>query len=178
MIKIFSNISSDIVRFVELCNEKRKKAEEEKKEAERKAREDENFKIYGYRWPNAWMIAHKQDYIDGKYSGYHYESSDYSYGNYGNSYSYGNTSGFCTVYFYEWSSMDGNQKKFFNLKDFYDYCKKCEIVLTEYDKTQLATYSIVYITCKPGHNTILYSGTSYGLQSALESFKVLSNCYK
>ena len=33
-------------------------------------KEDENYRIYGYRWPNAFMLSHKQDYLDGKFHGY------------------------------------------------------------------------------------------------------------
>ena len=104
-IRIFSNITSLLISRDEARKEELRKIEEAKKEAE----EEENYKIYGYRWPNDYMKAHKQDYLDGKMSGYAYDPSYYNYG----SGSYYN-SDYCTIYFYEWSSLDGNQRKFYS----------------------------------------------------------------
>lgn len=161
-IKVFSNIGSYIVEYVELCNEERKKAEEKRKEAEREKLEAENERIYGYKWPNEWMKKHKQDYLDGKITRYHYDSGFYSDSYYHSDY--------CAIYFYEWSSMDGNQHKFYSYSNFYRYCDDNGIKVSDSDKETMRGYSVVYATCIPGKNELMMASTSYGLQSLLDVF--------
>ena len=164
-ITIFSNITSLLISRDEARKEELKKLEEAKKEAE----EEENFKIYGYRWPNDYMKSHKQDYLDGKMSGYAYDPSYYNYGSssYYNSYN----SDYCTIYFYEWSSLDCNQRKFYSYSNFYRFCDDCGIKVSEDDKSQLRGMTIAYITCIPGKNELMSACTSYALQSLLDKYK-------
>ena len=61
-ITILSNVTSLLISRDEARKEELRKIAEAKKEAE----EEENYKIYGYRWPNDYMKSHKQDYLDGK----------------------------------------------------------------------------------------------------------------
>lgn len=161
-IRIFSNITSLLISRDEARKEELRKIEEAKKEAE----ENENYRIYGYRWPNDYMKAHKQDYLDGKMSGYAYDPSYYNYG----SGSYYN-SDYCTIYFYEWSSLDGNQRKFYSYSNFYRFCNDCGIKVSEEDKSQLRGMNIAYVTCMPNKNELISANTSYGLQSLLDKYK-------
>ena len=129
---------------------------------------EENYKIYGYRWPNDYMKSHKQDYLDGKMHGYAYDRSEYNY----DSTMYGNVnSDYCMIYFYEWSSLDGNQRKFYSYSNFYRFCDDCGIKVSEEDKSQLRGMTIAYITCIPGKNELMSACTSYALQSLLDKYK-------
>ena len=161
-ITIFSNIPSLLISRDEARKEELKKIEAAKKEAE----EEENFKIYGYRWPNDYMKSHKQDYLDGKMYGYAYDPSYYNYG----SGSYYN-SDYCTIYFYEWSSLDGNQRKFYSYSNFYRFCDDSGIKVSEEDKSQLRGMTIAYITCLPGKNELMSACTLYALQNLLDKYK-------
>ena len=164
-ITIFSNISSLLISRDEARKDALRKLAEEK----RKAEEEENYKIYGYRWPNDYMKSHKQDYLDGKMSGYAYYPSYYNYGSgsYYNSYN----SDYCTIYFYEWSSLDGNQRKFYSYSNFYRFCDASGIKVSEEDKSQLRSMTIAYITCIPGKNELMSACTSYALQNLLDKYK-------
>ena len=161
-ITIFSNITSLLISRDEARKEELRKIEAAKKEAE----EEENYKIYGYRWPNDYMKSHKQDYLDGKMSGYAYDPSYYNYG----SGSYYN-SDYCTIYFYEWSSLDANQRKFYSYSNFYRFCNDSGIKVSEQDKSQLRGMTIAYITCIPGKNELMSACTSYALQNLLDKYK-------
>lgn len=163
-ITIFSNITSLLISRDEARKEELRKIEAAKKEAE----EDENYKIYGYRWPNDYMKSHKQDYLDGKMHGYAYGPSYYNYGS--GSY-YNNNSDYCTIYFYEWSSLDGNQRKFYSYSNFYRFCNDCGIKVSEQDKSQLKGTTIAYVTCMPNKNELISAATSYGLQNLLDRYK-------
>lgn len=165
-ITIFSNITSLLISRDEARKEELKKLEEAKKEAE----EEENFKIYGYRWPNDYMKSHKQDYLDGKMHGYAYEHSDYNYGSTNGMYGYVR-SDYCIIYFYEWSSLDCNQRKFYSYSNFYRFCNDCGIKVSNEDRTQLRGMTVAYVTCIPGKNELMTSTTSYGLQNLLDSYK-------
>ena len=164
-ITILSNVTSLLISRDEARKEELKKLEEAKKKAE----EDENYKIYGYRWPNDYMKSHKQDYLDGKMHGYAYDRSEYNYGSgsYYNSYN----SDYCIIYFYEWSSLDGNQRKFYSYSNFYRFCNDCGIKVSEQDKTQLRGMTVAYVTCIPNKNELMTSTTSYGLQNLLDKYK-------
>ena len=161
-ITIFSNITSLLISRDEARKEELRKIEAAKKEAE----EEENYKIYGYRWPNDYMKSHKQDYLDGKMHGYAYDPSYYNYG----SGSYYN-SDYCTIYFYEWSSLDANQRKFYSYSNFYRFCNDSGIKVSEEDKSQLRGMTIAYITCIPGKNELMSACTSYALQNLLDKYK-------
>ena len=161
-ITIFSNITSLLISRDEARKEELRKIEAAKKEAE----EEENYKIYGYRWPNDYMKSHKQDYLDGKMHGYAYDPSYYNYG----SGSYYN-SDYCTIYFYEWSSLDANQRKFYSYSNFYRFCNDSGIKVSEQDRSQLRGMTIAYITCIPGKNELMSACTSYALQNLLDKYK-------
>ena len=152
LIAILSNLDSRIIFRDEAKKTELEKIKKEKEAAE----EEENERIYGYRWPNQWMRDHKQDYLDGKYHGYKYGvSTTYSSNDY------------CTINFYEWSTMENRPKKFYSYNNFNAFCKDCNIILTEFDKSRMKAYSCMYITCTPGHRTLLISATEVGLQSLI-----------
>lgn len=161
-IRIFSNITSLLISRDEARKEELKKLEEAKKEAE----EEENYKIYGYRWPNDYMKSHKQDYLDGKMHGYASGYSDYNYNMYGYV-----KSDYCIIYFYEWSSLDCNQRKFYSYSNFYRFCNDSGIKVSDEDRTQLRGMTVAYVTCIPGKNELMTSTTSYGLQNLLDKYK-------
>lgn len=154
LITILSNLDSRMIFRDEV-----KRAELEKLKKEREAaEEEENERIYGYRWPNQWMKDHRQDYIDGKYRGYKYGIST-AYTNSNNDY--------CTINFYEWSTMENSPKKFYSYNNFNAFCKDCNIIVSEFDKSRMKNYSCMYITCTPGESTLLISTTEVGLQSLI-----------
>ena len=163
-ITILSNVTSLLISRDEARKEELRKIAEAKKEAE----EEENYKIYGYRWPNDYMKSHKQDYLDGKMHGYAYDRSEYNY----DSTMYGNVnSDYCMIYFYEWSSLDNNQRKFYSYSNFYRFCNDYGIKVNEQDRTQLRGMNIAYVTCMPNKNELISAATSYGLQSLLDKYK-------
>lgn len=156
LINIFSNISSSLI----IRDEKRK---EELKNFEL----EENERIYGYRWPNDYMKSHKQDYLDGKMRGYAYDKSSYG----GSYYNSSTSSDYCVIYFYEWSSLDGNQHKFYSCENFFSFCKKNDIELNEFDRSSLRNMSTAYITCTPNSNKLLIRNSYYTLQTSLDYYK-------
>ena len=169
MSKNFITILSNITSLLISRDEARKDALRKLAEDKRKAEEDENFRIYGYRWPNDYMKSHKQDYLDGKMHGYAFEHSGYNYDSNG---MYGYVrSDYCIIYFYEWSSLDGNQRKFYSYSNFYRFCNDCGIKVSEQDKSQLRGMTVAYVTCIPGKNELMTSTTSYGLQNLLDRYK-------
>ena len=169
MSKNFITILSNITSLLISRDEARKDALRKLAEDKRKAEEEENYKIYGYRWPNDYMKSHKQDYLDGKMSGYAYDPSYYNYGS--NSYYNSYNSDYCTIYFYECSSLDCNQRKFYSYSNFYRFCDACGIKVSEDDKSQLRGMTIAYITCIPGKNELMSACTSYALQNLLDKYK-------
>lgn len=158
--EILDNVDSSLITLLESEYE-RKKAE---KAAKEKAIADENYKIFGYRNPSQFMLEHRQDYIDGTMSGYKY--NDYSYyGSYNN-----NSLDSCNIYFYEWSDIEGNQKRFFKKSEFYKFCEECGITVTDADKRKLQNMSSSYISCKKGKKELVIAYTSYSLGTALKTF--------
>lgn len=130
-------------------------------------KEDENYRIYGYRWPNSFMLSHKQDYLDGKFHGY--MSGSYSSSSSSSSYCDDDN---CLIYFYEWSSLSGNQRKFFSYSNFYRFCSDSGIIVSSSDKSKLRSLSCSYVSCKCGKNELLISSTSVGLSNLLKASSV------
>lgn len=154
-LKIYSNISSLIIKE----DEARKNKEAEEKRKKEEAERDENFKIYGTAYPNDWMKQHKQDYIDGKYHGYRWSDDAYSDSAYNPDYT--------TIYFYEYSSIEGNQRKFFSISNFSAFCNDCNIPLSQEDKTKIKTNYTSYISCVPGKTDLIICSSFYGLKDKL-----------
>ena len=162
IMRICSNISSSLI----IRDEARKVSLRKSVEKARKLEEEENYRIYGYRWPNAYMKSHKADYLAGRMHGYEYDKSKYCSVS-----SYYNDSDYCTIYFYEWSSLEGNQHRFYSFNNFYSYCVENGIIVSEDDKKLFRGMSIIYVTCMPGKNELLSASTSYGLERSLICYK-------
>lgn len=119
----------------------------------------ENESIYGSAYPNEWMRSHKSDYLKYKYRGY---ISQYFTTNYYKEY--------CCVHFYEYSSVDGNQRVFNSYKEFLDFCKESNINIDTDMKKVISNSYVCYITCYPGKSELMFSTTYRGLKNSLEKY--------
>ena len=158
-IEIFANLSGFLIRN----EEKKKKEEKEKLEAEYK-------KIFGTINPSDWMLKHKQDYIDGKYSGYHYQepgtytSPAYHYSAYQNR-------DYITLYFYEWSNVDNPPHTYYSWNNFRRFCEESSIKTDCDDEKSAKEYSVCYCTCIPGKAELMEAESLYGLKQMLDTYK-------
>jgi len=101
----------------------------------------------------------------------------YQYGSYGNRGAY-NTEFYCyendlnatkEIVFFEWSTLNGTQRHFKNLKDFYLFLKSSKIDLPTYDlRSKIIENNIVYTTCKRGKASIIASNSKTELSKLLE----------
>jgi hypothetical protein len=160
MLKILSNISANIITEYEKYKAKL---------AFDRARDnsllnDEAYKLYGSYYANNWMVSHKNDYLSGKYQGYISEPSNYTYG-----YDY------CIIYFYENSSVDGNQKKFSSRKEFFKFCEECNIVIDNDMHDAIKNSYQSYITCFPGKNELMLSTSFNGLKESLKRYEKIAH---
>lgn len=162
MLKILSNLSVQIISSDEAY--KKRLSDEKKKEDVFHRNEFEQ--IYGSCFPNDWMKRHKNDYLSGKYHGFISEPHYYEY-----YYEYD----YCTIYFYEYSSVEGNQKKFTSRKDFFKFCKDCNIEIDEEMRSIIKTTYQSYITCFPGKSELMLSTTYAGLKENLNRYNKISH---
>ena len=63
-----------------------------------------------------------------------------------------------TIYFYEWSNINGQPMVFTNNEKFIEFCNYCNIKITERTRKFLNDNDTVYITCKVGKNEPIMGG--------------------
>lgn len=73
------------------------------------------------------------------------------------------------IYFYEWSTLNGTMKTFFDYRSFFKFCVESNINLTETDRQILYNSNYNYVSCKKGKNDLIISKTYCGLKERLES---------
>ena len=101
----------------------------------------------------------------------------YQYGSYGARGAY-NTEYSCyendltatkEIVFFEWSTLNGTQRHFKNLKDFFDFLKSSKIDLPPYAfRAKIIENQIVYFTCKRGKPSLIASDNKAELAKLLE----------
>lgn len=166
MLRILSNISGELI----LADERSKAMEKTLKDKE----EEELLYIYGTRYPNKWMKEHKEAYLRGKFYGFLSDSS-FDYYDYSSYYDEPKSTDYCTIYFYEYSSVNNNQHRFYSKKEFLDFCNDCNIVLSDDDKKIIDKLSTAYISCIPGKSELMFTSSYYNLENGLNKFnKILS----
>ena len=73
------------------------------------------------------------------------------------------------IYFYQWSTLDGNNlKTFTEYSTFFKFCADSNIILTEDNRTRLYNSNYNYVTCKTGKNELIISTTYCGLKDSLK----------
>lgn len=162
MLKILSNLSVQII----VSDEAYKKRISEEKEREDNSYRNELEVIYGSCFPNDWMKRHVNDYLTGKYHGFISEPSSYAY-----TYDYD----YCNIYFYEYSSVDGNQKKFTSRRAFFKFCEDCHINVDKEIRSVIKNTYQIYITCFPGKSELMLSTTYAGLKENLKRYDKISH---
>ena len=161
MLKIHSNLSGELVIEDERYKAHLKAIEYKKKHEE----EDRNKEIYGTIYPSNWMKSHKELFEKGLINGYISDPSNYYHDN-GTEY----MSDYCSIYFYEYSSMDGNQKKFYSRREFYRFCNDCDINVIDDIKSCIDNSYTLYITCVPGKKELMLSTSYIGLEELIKKY--------
>lgn len=164
-----SNLCSELIHRDILRKEKIK---EEKRSLEEKEA-DENYAIYGYRYPSEFMKKHKQDYIDGKMHGYRY--SEYTSSYYNNSSGDYYSSDYCVIYFYEWSSVHGSQHTYYSFNNFFRYCSDNNIIISDAIKSEMRKMSLIYCTCEPESNNLMLSDSYLNLDNKLKEYETITH---
>lgn len=162
MLKILSNLSVRIIS----SDESYKKRLSEEREREDKSYRNELEVIYGSCFPNDWMRKHVNDYLSGKYHGFISEPNTYAY-----TYEYD----YCNIYFYEYSSVDGNQKKFTSRRAFFKFCEDCHINVDKEIRSVIKNTYQIYMTCFPGKSELMLSTTYAGLKENLKRYDKISH---
>lgn len=137
VIEIRSNITSSVIRFEALEEERKKREEEERKE--RWAREEEERKRIREEWQAKHPNMEKYTYC----SAYNFETFNYEYG------------GYCKIHFYEWSNIDSEPIIFRHYPYLYKFLDDCGIILNINDNTLIRAASNCFITCVPGKKDLI-----------------------
>jgi hypothetical protein len=137
VIEIRNNITSSIIRFEALEEERRKREEEERKA--RWAREEEERKRIREEWQTKHPNMEKYTYC----SAYNFETFNYEYG------------GYCKIHFYEWSNINSEPIIFNHYPYLYKFLDDCGIILNLNDNTLIRAASMCFITCVPGKKDLI-----------------------
>ena len=137
VIEIRSNITSSVIRFEALEEERKKREEEERKE--RWAREEAERKRMREEWAAKHPNMEKYTYC----SAYNFETFNYEYG------------GYCKIHFYEWSNIDSEPIFFKYYPYLYKFLDDCGIILNVNDNTLIRAASTCFITCAPGTKNLI-----------------------
>lgn len=137
VIEIRSNITSSVIRFEALEEERKKREEEERKE--RWAREEAERKRMREEWAAKHPNMEKYTYC----SAYNFETFNYEYG------------GYCKIHFYEWSNIDSEPIFFKYYPYLYKFLDDCGIILNANDNSLIRAASTCFITCAPGTKNLI-----------------------
>lgn len=137
VIEIRSNITSSVIRFEALEEERKKREEEERKE--RWAREEAERKRMREEWAAKHPNMEKYTYC----SAYNFETFNYEYG------------GYCKIHFYEWSNIDSEPIFFKYYPYLYKFLDDCGIILNVNDNSLIRASSTCFITCAPGTKNLI-----------------------
>ena len=137
VIEIRSNITSSVIRFEALEEERKKREEEERKE--RWAREEAERKRIREEWQAKHPNLEKYTYC----SAYNFETFNYEYG------------GYCKIHFYEWSNINSEPIIFHHYPYLYKFLDDCGIILNINDNTLIRAASTCFITCAPGTKNLI-----------------------
>lgn len=81
-------------------------------------------------------------------------------------------SGTSIVYFFEWSDIHREPKRFLSLEEFIQFMMECGIYLNIYEKELIINWRLAYITCKSGCKDLLIAPNYEKLRdSVIESEK-------
>jgi hypothetical protein len=154
IMEIRSNINPmiDWLTQKEIEREEREKAEREAKwERERKEREEKEAK-----WKSEHPILDKYTYM----SQWNWETYSYQ----GEAVNY---------YFYEWSNIYGEPRKFDFSIPFYKFLDFCKMDFSDDDNNKLKSNKTCYIVCKPGCNSLIIEPSYEALKEAFEKCKTV-----
>ena len=137
IIEIRSNITSSIIRF-EALEEERKKREEEERKAKWEREEAERKRIR-----EEWQAKHPNMEKYTYCSQYNFDTFNYEYG------------GYCKIHFYEWSNINSEPIVFKYYPYLYKFLDDCGIILNVNDNTMIRASSTCFITCVPGKKDLI-----------------------
>jgi len=156
MIVIRGNITPMMEKIALLAKEReeREKAEREAKlEAERKEREAK-----AEAWKKEHPVLDKYTYIS------HYNYETYSW-----------PGDYCNIFFYEWSNVNSEPRRFPYTVEFFKFLDKCKIMPTDENVNKFKAKSGCHIICKPGCSELIV-GDSY--ESMRSQFNAAANLGK
>jgi hypothetical protein len=137
VIEIRSNITSSVIRFEALEEERKKREEEERKE--RWAREEAERKRIREEWAAKHPNMEKYTYC----SAYNFETFNYEYG------------GYCKIHFYEWSDINSCPLKFNKYGWFYKFLDESGLWIQGDVNVRMKSFPHTFITCKPGSKDLI-----------------------
>lgn len=73
-----------------------------------------------------------------------------------------------TIYFYEWSDIFSEPKRYYTLEGFNNFLKGCGIYLAIWQKDVIKNLSHVYISCRKGSKELIIRQSFLKLKEALE----------
>ena len=152
---IRGNITPSFNRFEELVKAREERERLEREEKWKKEREEREQKEAD--WKKEHPILDKFTYL----SYYNYET-------------YGWNGYLIDVYFYEWSDINSNPRKFPYSTEFYKFLDACKINLTQEQNDLFRGKSGCHITCIPGTHNLIVSKTYDELKVEYEKASVLS----
>lgn len=76
-----------------------------------------------------------------------------------------------TCYFYEWSTMSGASKAFYDIKKLVAFFDEHNISYQPSDIASIKTNSFTYTVCEPGSNKLMFGTNYYTLKTELEKLK-------
>ena len=73
-----------------------------------------------------------------------------------------------TVYFYEWSKLNGASKPFYDIKKLISFFDENDISYTASDLCTIRSSGFTYAVCEPGCNKLMLGSNYYTLKTELE----------
>ena len=77
----------------------------------------------------------------------------------------------CTIYFYEWSTMNMGSKAYYSYKAFFQFLDDSKITYTDDDVKILKESSFGYAVCKPQESVLMVADKYWTLKDSLEKIQ-------
>lgn len=132
IVEVRANINTEFVKFEALRIE-REKREQAERDAEREREWNERRKA-----SEEWEKTHRNLYKYTYASYYNKDTFNYDYG------------AVCEVYFYEWSDINSEPRKFERMHRLYQFLDACDIFLESEQNNKVGVTKPCFISCKPG----------------------------
>ena len=150
---IRGNINSSIERIEQLRIEREEREKQEREERWRLEREERERKEE--EWKKAHPVLEKYTYI----SYHNYETYNWQ-------------GELCNVFFYEFSDIHRNPRKFPYTTEFFRFLDKYNIMPTQEDVNKFKYGYGCHIVCKPGSSEIIVGKTYEEMKQQFESYSL------